>query len=208
MDDIKQKKYIVAITGASGSIYGIRLVKALMQMPVTVYLVMSKSGKQVMVHETGNDASGFDSNGSFIEFLKNNDAKFHEQATLTEVSSGDFFSPAASGSFQHDGMVIAPCSMNTLGSIASGITNNIIHRAADVCLKEKRSLILLPRETPLSLIHLKNMKNAAKSGAVIMPPSPGFYNHPKTIDDLVDSIVARVLDHLGIDHDLSERWGG
>jgi len=104
-------------------------------------------------------------------------------------------------------MVIAPCSMSTLAAISSGITDNLIHRAADVCLKEKRPLILLPRETPLSLIHLKNMTRAAEAGAVILPPSPGFYTRPKTIDDLVDSVVARVMDHLGLDQTLSPRWG-
>jgi 4-hydroxy-3-polyprenylbenzoate decarboxylase len=104
-------------------------------------------------------------------------------------------------------MVIAPCSMNTLAAISSGITDNLIHRAADVCLKERRPLILLARETPLSLIHLKNMTRAAKAGAVIMPPSPGFYTRPETIDDLVDSIVARVLDHLRLNNELSPRWG-
>jgi 4-hydroxy-3-polyprenylbenzoate decarboxylase len=105
-------------------------------------------------------------------------------------------------------MVIAPGSMNTLAAIACGRTDNLIHRAADVCLKEKRPLILLPRETPLSLIHLKNMVRAAEAGVVILPPMPGFYNRPETINDLVDAVAARVLDHLGLDHDLSARWGG
>ena len=196
-----QQKYIVAITGASGSIYGLRLVKALMTLPVSLYVLVSESGRQVMAHETD-----FKS-GALADYLKQNDVVFHGMSELMEIDPSDSFAAVASGSFQHDGMVIAPCSMNTLAAISTGITNNLIHRAADVCLKEKRPLILLPRETPLSLIHLKNMTRAAKAGAIIMPPSPGFYNHPETIEDLVDTIVARVFDHLGLENDLAERWG-
>ena len=196
-----QQKFIIAITGASGSIYGLRLISALMKFPVAVNVLISNSGRQVTAHETD-----FKS-GPLAGYLKQSGFEFHEQANLTEIDPSDFFAPIASGSFQHHGMVIAPCSMNTLAAISSGITDNLIHRAADVCLKEKRPLILLPRETPFSLIHLKNMTRAAKAGAIIMPPSPGFYTRPETVEDLADTIVARVLDHLGIDHDLSERWG-
>jgi 4-hydroxy-3-polyprenylbenzoate decarboxylase len=195
-----KKKFIVAITGASGSIYGFHLVSALMKYPVELFVLMSDSGRQVAAHETG-----FKS-GSIAEYLEQTGGVFHEQATLNETDPADSFAPVASGSFQHHGMVIAPCSMNTLAAVSNGITSNLIHRAADVCLKEKRALILLARETPLSLIHLKNMTRAAEAGATIMPPSPGFYARPKTIDDLVDSIVARVLDHLHIDNRLSVRW--
>jgi len=197
-----QKKFIIAITGASGSIYGLRLISALMKFPVAVNVLISNSGRQVMAHETD-----FKS-GLLADYLKQNDAVFHDMSELTEVDPSDSFAAIASGSFQHDGMVIAPCSMNTLAAISTGITNNLIHRAADVCLKEKRPLILLPRETPFSLIHLKNMTRVAKAGAIIMPPSPGFYTRPETIDDLVDTIVARAIDHLGVDHELVKRWGG
>jgi 4-hydroxy-3-polyprenylbenzoate decarboxylase len=196
-----QQKYIVAITGASGSIYGLRLVKAMMAMPVRLYVLVSESGRQVTAHETDYKS------GPIAGYLEQPGVAFHEQANLTEIDPSDFFAPIASGSFQHHGMVIAPCSMNTLAAISSGITDNLIHRAADVCLKEKRPLILLPRETPLSLIHLKNMTCAAKAGAIIMPPSPGFYTRPTSIEELVDLIVARVLDHLHIEHQLSPRWG-
>ena len=201
MDELNQKKIVVAITGASGSIYGIRLVGALLTLPVRVYLVVSPSGRQVMIHETGYES------GAFEVFLRGSGAIFHDQAMIDEIPADDFSAPMASGSFRHDGMVIAPCSMNTLAAIANGITDNGIHRAADVCLKERRPLILLPRETPLSLIHLKNMVRAAEAGAVIMPPSPGFYHRPRTIDNLVDGVVARIMDHLGFAHDLSPRWG-
>jgi 4-hydroxy-3-polyprenylbenzoate decarboxylase len=196
-----KKKFIVAITGASGSIYGFHLVSALMKFPVDLFVLMSESGHQVAAHETDYKS------GSIAEYIEKAGITFHEQACLNEIEPSDFFAPIASGSFQHHGMVVAPCSMNTLAAISSGITDNLIHRAADVCLKEKRPLILMPRETPLSLIHLKNMIRAAKAGAIIMPPSPGFYSRPETIEELVDSIVGRVLDHLSLDHDISTRWG-
>jgi len=199
--ELDRKKIIVAITGASGGIYGIRLARALLALPVEVYLVVSSSGRQVMMHETGYES------GMLETFLRASGAIFHEQAKLIEIPPDDFSAPIASGSFRQDGMVIAPCSMNTLAAIANGITDNLIHRAADVCLKERRPLILLPRETPLSLVHLKNMVRAAQAGAMILPPSPGFYHRPQTINDLVDGIVARALDHLGLAHDLSPRWG-
>lgn len=195
-----KKKFIVAITGASGSIYGLRLISELMKNPVELFVIMSEAGRRVAAHETGF------SSGSVAGYLEKTNISNHEQASLIEIDPRDFFAPVASGSFQHHGMVIAPCSMSTLASVACGITDNLIHRAADVCLKEKRPLILLPRETPVSLIHLKNMTRAAEAGATIMPPSPGFYSRPKTIDDLVNSVVARVLDHLGLNHDLSPRW--
>ncbi len=199
------KKIVVAICGASGSIYGIRLLKALLDKQVKVYLIISEAGLRVLEHETGYKAGG--KSESFESFLKNQGVLFHKKTRLNRYDQDDFFAPPASGSFRHDGMVIAPCSMKTLGAITSGIADNLIHRAADVCLKEKRLLILLPRETPLSAIHLKNMYKAAISGATIMPPSPSFYFNPKTISDLVDSVIARVLDHLKIEHDLSEEWG-
>lgn len=196
-----RKKIVVAICGASGSIFGIRLLKALLNRPVLVYLIISDAGQKVLEHETGYKG------GSFESFLKEQEVVFHKEANLSMYDKDDLFAPPASGSFVHDGMVISPCSMKTLGAISSGIADNLIHRAADVSLKERRPLILLTRETPLSTIHLKNMYQAAISGATIMPPSPGFYSHPKTIFDLVDSVIARVLDHLKIKHDLMKQWG-
>jgi len=195
------KKIVVAICGASGSIYGIRLLKALLKNPINIYLIISNAGYKVLEHETGYRGE------SFSSFLKDKGVVIHNDAVLNIYEQDDFFAPPASGSFRNDGMVIVPCSMKTLGAIASGIADNLIHRAADVNLKEKRPLILLPRETPLSLIHLKNMYMAAKAGATIMPPSPSFYSNPQSIFDLVDSVIARVLDHLKIEHDLVKQWG-
>jgi flavin prenyltransferase len=196
-----QKKIVVAVCGASGAIYGIRLLAALMKMPVSVYLMISKSGRAVMAHEAGFNHQSMES------FLKEKEFQFHEDAHLHEFDPEDFFAPFASGSFRHDGMVIAPCSMNTLAAVASGVTHNLIHRAADVCLKEKRPLILVPRETPLNRIHLENMVRLIDAGAIVLPAMPGFYHQPQTIDDLVDSVLSRVLDHLGMDNTLSLRWG-
>ena len=195
------KKIVVAICGASGSIYGIRLLTALLKNPVKIYLVISRAGYKVLEHETSYKGE------SFSSFLENNGIIFNKNAYLYTYDQDDFFAPPASGSFRNDGMVIIPCSMKTLGAIASGMADNLIHRAADVNIKENRPLILLPRETPLSIIHLKNMYVAAKAGATIMPPSPSFYSNPKNISDLVDSVIARVLDHLKIEHDLVEQWG-
>ena len=195
------KRIIVAICGASGSIYGIRLLKALLSKPVNIYLIISNAGMEILKYE--NSYSGKD----LTSFLKDKGIVIHKDAALNIYEQDDFFAPPASGSFRHDGMVIAPCSMKTLAAIASGMADNLIHRAADVSLKEKRPLILLPRETPLSVIHISNMHKAAMSGATIMPPSPSFYFNPKTISDLVDSVIARVLDHLKIEQDLFKEWG-
>ncbi len=192
----------MAICGASGVIYGIRLIRALMAMPVETRLVISRAGRAILAHE-----AGFTSK-SMADFFKDHPMTCHPGATLVELDPDDGFAAIASGSFQHLGMVIAPCSMNTLAAVAAGITENLIHRAADVCLKEGRPLILVPRETPLSVIHLQNMLRLAEAGAVILPPSPGFYLNPRTIEDLVDGVVARILDRLGFHHDIAPRWSG
>lgn len=195
------KKYVVAISGASGSIYGIRTIKALLTYPYHVIVILSDGGLRVLAHETT-----FDVQGSFLDFLLKEGIKLHESAKLEVFSQHDNFAPTASGSFLHDGMTIAPCSMKTLAAIASGMADNLITRSADVCLKENRPLILLPRETPFSLIHLENMTRACKAGATIMPPCPSFYTFPSTIEQLCDTVVARVLDHLDVEHDLVSRW--
>ncbi|MCK5312238.1 MAG: UbiX family flavin prenyltransferase [Desulfobacteraceae bacterium] len=201
MKSNEKQKYVISICGASGSIYGIRLLKALLCKPLHVLLIISPSGYKVLEHETKlNEFS------SFIEFLNSQGVKLHKDATLKIIDADDIAGAPASGSFVHSGMAVAPCSMKTLAKISCGIADNLITRAADVALKEKRRLVLLPRETPLSLIHLSNMTKALKAGATIIPPSPSFYSHPETIEDLVDTVVARVLDHLEIDNDLVKRW--
>jgi flavin prenyltransferase len=198
---MKKEKFIVSICGASGSVYGVRLLKAILCMPLHVILIISPSGYKVLAHETN-----YKEFTSLLEFLNSQGVIPHKDAVLEVVDSNDIAGAPASGSFIHSGMAIAPCSMKTLAQISSGIADNLITRAADVTLKENRRLVLLPREMPLSLIHLNNMTRALKAGATIIPPSPSFYSNPKTIEELIDTVVARVLDHLGIDNNLVKRW--
>jgi 4-hydroxy-3-polyprenylbenzoate decarboxylase len=192
---------IVAVTGASGSLYGIRLLSALLSRPCVVHLMISGAGGQVMAHETDWDG------GEMAAYLSNAGIDIHPRAELKQWDPEDLFAPPASGSFRHAGMVVCPCSMKTLGAVASGISDSLIHRSADVCLKEKRPLVLLTREMPLGLIHLENMTRAARAGATIFPASPGFYFKPATVTDLVDSVIWRVLDHLGLPSETTKRWG-
>ena len=183
---------IVAVTGASGSLYAVRLLKVLMEKNLEPYVVVSPAGRQVLGVELG---SG--------------DLKDHLGSTgYREEDVRDLTSPLASGSFPTSGMVIVPCSTGTLGSVAHGISSNLIHRAAEVCLKEKRQLIVVPRETPMSQITLQNMLTLSQAGVHVVPACPGFYHAPRTIDDLVDFVVARVLDLMKIPHLLSKRWTG
>lgn len=180
-----KREFVIGVTGASGVCYARRLLDVLSSR-ATVHVIVSDVAKRIGTHE-GVDLSGFP-------------AHYYENSRM--------FAPIASGSCRYDGMVVIPCSQKTLAGIAHGYADNLIARTADVCLKEKRPLILVPREMPLSEIHLSNMLAAHRAGATIMPASPPFYHHPKTIDDLVDMVVARVLDHLHVEHDLAERWGG
>jgi 4-hydroxy-3-polyprenylbenzoate decarboxylase len=181
-------KLVVALTGASGVIYGKRLLEVLQTEKIETYLVISNAAKEIIEHELG-------TNKESIEKLANH---------VYEVS--DWNSPIVSGSFKTDGMVIVPCSMKTLSGIANGFAENVILRAADVILKEKRKLILVPRETPLNTIHLQNMLYLAQQGASIVPAMPAYYHKPKTVDDLIDFVVGKVLDLLEINHALYERW--
>jgi len=196
-----RKKIIVAICGASGSIYGIRLLKALLEKPIHVKLILSNAGEAVLQHETRYETP------DMKKYLKTEGVRFHPDATFEQYAPDNLFASPASGSFRHNGMVIAPCSMKTMGTIAAGIAGNLIHRAADVCLKEKHPLILVPRETPLSKIHLKNMLQVADAGATILPAAPSFYSQPETIHHLVDTVVARILDHIGIEQNIVKPWG-
>jgi flavin prenyltransferase len=195
------KKIVVAVCGASGVIYATRLLQALLVQPVNVHLIVSDTGAQVMAHE-------LDLTPAALPELLSRQIAFHPDATLELFDVHTFFAPPASGSFVHDGMAVVPCSMKTLACIASGIADNLILRCADVCLKEKRRLIIVPRETPLNTIHLNNMLRAGKAGAVLLPAMPSFYSNPETINDIVDTVVARILDHLAVSHELVPRWEG
>ena len=183
-------RLIVGITGATGAIFGVRLLQALRAANVESHLILSKWGLQTVEHETGLGL-----------------VQLRELASVVH-STGNMAATVSSGSFRTDGMAIAPCSMRTLAAIASGNGENLVHRAADVVLKERRRLVLVVRETPLSEIHLENMLKLARIGATILPPVPAFYNRPQTIDELVDHVVARVLDQFGISADFAKRWDG
>jgi 4-hydroxy-3-polyprenylbenzoate decarboxylase len=180
-----KKEFVVGVTGASGICYARRLMEVLCS-KATVHVIVSDVAQRIAAHE-GVELMGLP-------------AQYHENDRM--------FASIASGSCRYEGMVVIPCSQKTLAAVAHGYADNLITRTADVCLKERRTLILVPREMPLSEIHLQNMLAAHRAGATIMPASPPFYNNPETIDDLVDMVVARILDHLGVQHSLAERWGG
>lgn len=184
------KRLIVGITGATGAIFGIRLLEALRAAGVESHLVVSKWAQQTIEHETEYAAKA----------VRELATVFHEQ--------GNMGASISSGSFITDGMVIAPCSVRTLAAIAHGTGDNLVHRAADVILKERRKLVLLVRESPLSEVHLENMLKLARMGVTVMPPMPAFYNHPQTLDDMVDHIVARMLDQFGVEAKFAKRWDG
>lgn len=191
-------KILLAVTGASGAIYGLRLLEELLRGCHQVTLVASASGLEVCLHETGvalDDA----------EMLKNRCDL--PGAALVVRAADDLWAPEASGSAAPEAMVVAPCSMGTAGRIAAGISGNLIERAADVMLKESRPLLLLPRETPFSTIHLENLLKLSRCGARIIPAMPAFYQKPETLHDLVDFVVGKVLDQLGVAHQLYRRWG-
>jgi 4-hydroxy-3-polyprenylbenzoate decarboxylase len=191
---------VVAITGASGSPYGVRLLDVLLRAGRTVHLVISPAATQVIERELGVsvDLTRFDPK----LILKNTD-----RANLHYHHFRDFSAGIASGSFRTAGMAVCPCSMGTVAAIAHGTSENLIHRAADVHLKERRKLVLVPRETPLGLIQLRNLTAVAEAGAVVLPAMPAFYTLPKTVDDMVDFVVGRVCDQLGVEHRLFPRWG-
>lgn len=214
---------VLAITGASGSAYAIRLAQVLLAAGKQLHLVVSGAARQVLARELeaefpGNDASSVEWSAMIEETLAGpiagrwgfhplSDSASAGQGTIRAYSISDYSSGIASGSFLTSGMVICPCSMGTLSAIATGASTNLIQRAADVHLKERRPLVLVPRETPLSLIQLENMTRLSQAGATIMPSMPGFYHKPLQIADLVDFVVARILDHLRVEHTLMERWG-
>lgn len=183
-------KVVVGVSGGSGSIYAVSLLKALKELNIETHLVVSTMGEYVTQHELGIN----------LEELKSLATYFHDNK--------NFAAPIASGSFKVDKMVVLPCSMKTLSSVANGFSDSLITRACDVTLKEGRKLILVPRETPLNPIHLENMLKLSRLGVTIFPPSPGFYNHPETIEDIVINITGRLLDMMDIENNLVDRWKG
>lgn len=193
----------VAITGASGSPYAMRLIDVLLKSQCTVSVIISKAAQLVMATETEYKIPG-QVRGQ-AEYLREHFKANEDQ--LKVYGREDWMSPWASGSGRNGAVVICPCSTGTLSAIATGASNNLIERAADVALKERRQLILVPRETPFSTLHLQNMLTLSQMGAVILPASPGFYRQPQNIEDLIDFVVARILNQLNIEHDLLPRWG-
>jgi 4-hydroxy-3-polyprenylbenzoate decarboxylase len=198
-----QTAIALAMTGASGAPYGLRLLESLIEAGETVYFMISGPGQVVVSMESDIALSG---RPSEIQRLLSDRFGAREDQ-LRVFGREEWTAPLASGSGVPRAMVICPCTMGTLAAVACGMSNNLIDRAADVVLKEGRKLILVPRETPFSAIHLENMLRLARMGAVILPPNPGFYHEPHTLDDLVNFIVARILDQLGIAHELVRRWG-
>ena len=184
------RRLIIGMTGSTGAIFGVRFLQALKQADVETHLIVSKWAQRTIEHET-------------------NYTLEQVRALATVVhSQGDMGATISSGSFITDGMIVIPCSVRTLAGIANGYGEHLVHRAADVILKERRRLVLVVRETPLSEVHLENMLKLARMGVTMLPPMPAFYSHPQTIDDVVDHIVARALDQFGIPSDFAKRWDG
>ncbi|GAE29012.1 UbiX family flavin prenyltransferase [Halalkalibacter hemicellulosilyticus] len=199
MDQFIKGTYTVGITGASGAQYGIKLVNQLLLESYQVHLVITEAAWQVFDLELQLDVGNRE---RLIDDLFNKNRHL-----LCYHSLRDYSAPIASGSYKNDGMVIIPCSMGTLSSIAHASSNNLLERTADVMLKEKRKLIIVPRETPLNELHLENMLRLAKMGVTILPAMPGFYQQPKNLEDLINFVVGKVLDNLDVDHSLFTRWG-
>jgi 4-hydroxy-3-polyprenylbenzoate decarboxylase len=183
-------RLIVGISGATGTIYGIRLLERLRDLGVETHLVLSRWGARTILHESAHSKEQVDA------------------LATRSYAPNDMGAAISSGSFRTDGMIVAPCSAKTLAAIAHGYGDNLLHRAADVVLKERRRLVLLVRESPLSDIHLENMLKVSRAGAVILPPLPAFYHHPTSIDDIVNHTVARVLDQFGLELPDAPRWSG
>lgn len=197
------KTITLAFTGASGLPYGMRLLQCLLQSGARVRLVYSQAAQVVAAQELGITLPSRPQDAGQV--LGEHLGTFSGKLEVFGIQ--DWYAPMASGSNPGDAMVVCPCTMGTLGKIAGGIGDDLICRAADVMLKEKRLLILVPREMPFSAIHLENMLRLSHAGAVIMPPNPGFYHHPQNVQDIVDFVVARLLDHLGVPQDLVKPWG-
>ncbi len=197
LSKIRGRRLVVSVTGASGAIYAVRFLRYAAPLCERIDLILSSNALAVAATELELHLS---TPIQVEEYLGGN------FPSVVLQSKKDYFTPPASGSYQHDGMVIIPCSMGTVGRIAGGISDDLTTRAADVCLKERRPLIVVPRETPFNLIHLRNLTTIAEAGGTIVPAAPSFYHNPKTIEDLVDTIVARVLQNLGFPQDLVPAW--
>lgn len=191
-------RLVVAITGASGAPYALRFLEEASRHYSEIYLMLSDQALQVISLETDRVVNARNLSAETL--------MGKPFPGLHILEKKNYFSPPASGSFRHDGMVIVPCSMGTAARIANGISDDLVTRSADVCLKERRKLILVPREMPWNLIHLRNMTQLAEAGATILPAAPGFYHKPQTIDDLVNHVVGRILQQLGIDQTLVPQW--
>ncbi|PKQ20702.1 MAG: aromatic acid decarboxylase [Actinobacteria bacterium HGW-Actinobacteria-6] len=195
------KHYVVVITGASGSVYGLRAVEQLLTSGHTVSLVATPTGAEVMAYETGLRLPETSAKETVLRFLD-----LPPDAPLRVVPDNDMFDAVASGSSSVDGVIVVPASMGFVASVAAGLGSDLAERAADVALKERRPLVLVPRETPLNLIHLRNMTSLAEAGAIIVPAMPAFYQRPETLDDMVNFVVGKALDVLGVEHELYPRW--
>lgn len=198
------KTICLALTGASGMPYGLRLLESLLAADCKIQLLYSQAAQIVARQEMDLELPSRPADAKTALL-----ARFPavNPENLQIYGREEWFAPVASGSNPPDAMVICPCSMGTLAAIAQGLADNLIERAADVVLKERRKLVLVPRETPFSAIHLENMLRLSRAGAVILPPSPGFYHHPKSVQDIVDFVAARVLDQIDVKHNLMARWG-
>ncbi len=193
---------VVGITGASGSIYGLRLIEELLRAQKQVSVLLSNAGRQVLSFETGLQLA--EKPQDCQRQLRN---RFDADDELRYYAINDFFAPVASGSSAPDALVICPCSMGTVGRIATGLSDSLLERVADVILKERRQLLLVPRETPFNQLHLENLLRLSQAGAQILPAMPAFYQKPQSVEDLVDFVVGKVLDSLGVEHQLFKRWG-
>ena len=196
------KKIVVGITGASGSIYGLRLVEELLRAEKQVALLLTNAGRQVLAYETGLQLTE-----QVQQCAQQLREYFQADNRLQHYALNDFFAPIASGSNAPEAVVICPCSMGTAGRIAAGLSDNLLERVADVVLKEHKKLLLVPRETPFNQIHLENLLRLSQAGAQILPAMPGFYQQPQSVADLVNFVVGKVLDNLGVEHHLFQRWG-
>lgn len=195
---VQRHPVVFAITGASGAPYAVRLLQVLVELQVPTWLIVSNHGWRLLHTESG---------VANLEALRVQVGPAAFDACVTVYDDNDRGAAPASGSARTSGMVVCPCSMGTVSAIAHGTSRSLVERAADVALKERRTLLLVPRETPLSLVHLENLASVTRAGATIIPAAPGFYHQPTSIADLVDFMVARVLDHLDIEHTVGKRWG-